>query len=78
MKCMNLNVAKLVVLHNGKRHWWKVKITLLFNDKFWLPKIKNNYKHKQNWEKKKKKSFASLGVGSLLSVVSHHSNMLKN
>ena len=29
-------------------------------------------------EKRKKKSFASLGVGSLLSVVSHHSNMLKD
>ena len=44
-----------------------MKIILLFNDKFWLPKIKNNYKHKQNWENKKIKSFASLGVGSLLS-----------
>ena len=29
-------------------------------------------------EKRKKKSFASPGVGSLLSVVSHHSNILKD
>ena len=29
-------------------------------------------------EKRKKKSFDSLGVGSLLSVVSHHSNILKD
>ena len=57
--------SHLVEDHNGKRLGRKVRI--IFNYKFWLPKITKIIINKMEKRKEKSILLLSLGVGSLLS-----------